>query len=111
MKSTQCDSVKEQVSGAWPIWYTEVMPDFKTTQRGLANLSSPLSTQHAMMTLSQRPFTYQSFLSLTLNIRRTIFLLDKHIGNSRAGLNEEQTSSQDHTHASMIRKFFTTSLR
>ncbi len=51
MKSTQCHSVKEQVSGAWPIWYMEVMPDFKTTQRGLANLSSPLSTQHTMMTL------------------------------------------------------------
>jgi hypothetical protein len=58
-----------------------------------------------------KDLTYQSFLSFTLNIWRTIFLLDKHIGNSRAGLNEEQTSSQDHTHASIIRKIFTTSLR
>jgi hypothetical protein len=49
-------SVKEQVSGAWPIWYMEVMPDFKTTQRGLANLSSPLSTQHTMMTLRLKTF-------------------------------------------------------
>ncbi len=31
MKSTQCDSVK--VSGAWPIWYMEVMPDFKKPHR------------------------------------------------------------------------------
>jgi hypothetical protein len=56
MKSTQCHSVKELVSGAWPIWYMEVMPDFKTTQRGLANLSSALSTQHTMMTLRLKTF-------------------------------------------------------
>jgi hypothetical protein len=36
-------------------------------------------------------------LSLTLKIQRTIFLLDKHIGNSRAGLNEEQNKSRSHT--------------
>ncbi len=49
-------SVKEQVSGAWPIWYMEVMPDFKNKQRGLTNLSSPLSTQHTMMSLRLKTF-------------------------------------------------------
>jgi len=71
MKSTQCDSVKEQVSGAWPIWYMEVMPDFKTTQRGLANLSSPLSTQHTMMTLrlktSHLPIILESYIKYSEN--------------------------------------------
>ncbi len=71
MKSTQCDSVKEQVSGTWPIWYMEVMPDFKTTQRGLANLSSPLSTQHTMMTLrlktSHLPIILESYIKYSEN--------------------------------------------
>jgi hypothetical protein len=102
---------KEQVSGAWPIWYMEVMPDFKTTQRGLANLSSPLSTQHTMMTPRLKTFhlpiileSYIKYLENNLSAWQTNW-------KSRVGLYEEQTSGQDHTHASIIRKFFTTSLR
>jgi hypothetical protein len=71
MKSTQCDSVKEQVSGAWPIWYMEVIADFKSTRRGLANLSSPLSTQHTMMTLRlktfQLPIILESYIKYSEN--------------------------------------------
>jgi hypothetical protein len=83
MKYTHCDWVKQKKFGASPIWYMQVMPDFKTTHTGLANFSSPLISRWKVFNLRVIiPESYMKYSEHNLSAWQTRW---KFKGSNKSG--------------------------